>query len=995
MIANSDGQRQKYKPTAEIVYGENFADNVYHQVNVEVSEVSKLYAYTFPQGKSLESKVDSIAFDLQFDLDEVAYFAGVPPTEELKTRGILLSEQNFAGCMNMISWNEEKISISSLLEGARSPFLFVGTALPRCILEEPTYVTSFLSSDSNLKVKKGFGRGSFSISFGFRTFINDGVLLSSVPFGYGTAFLLALQNDTLTLKLNISHAMQIILIHRKNNIDDGRWVNVDLKVNSTSIRFAADDSDIFYKFNQTVHLDFSGPLLIGGRFKHQSGFIGCLKNVYLGSSSSLITAFIRPTLNPSSYRIGTCSLHDLCFPRRPCKNFGRCYQTSNKWFCDCRGTGFNGLRCEKNIRTFHKRSCSEYYTAGYRYNGLYTIKIGSSEPLKVFCDMNNSNGPITRVETTLKNSTFVFTGENFGSNYYYHPISYKASHAQIRGLVEISGKCRQWIRYNCYQSTLLDSKGNKKIPSKYGVRWYTQQGTLRTHWGGASSNSSSCACGLTQTCTEKNLLCNCDKMSPQFQHDQGYLYQKEDLPVSRIRISFQRTNHRSSFQLGPLECYDVNLKEPVPTNATHQIVTNKSLKQKRIFNSSKSISEYFSSPIKIMIPISNANLQVSLGDISHVTLHKNSENTQATTSPAGTRSFVTKDINEVKTTSAGIKKKKYSIQSNIYLYLAISGGVLLVSVLVILIVCRRRISNCVSSDQKRQPVVVFADSYYTTKNNNHKENLPLNQQEMFFPADDSYDRITGINSEDSGSSVDTSRYFDGDDLSTESNGSKSTNYASMPKRGILKLTKDSYKKSDTEYAEPNRLCIPIESPQNIDPLVSRCAFYNEDSIALFNYQMTNFQEPSLIANRKDRTMIVTGNVTPPATDSYLHQDAESFSSDTVISPCACQRTLDADFFKSKSQSKEANILEVDCNTIFHDQQWPPVRPERHSLKKKKEAQQRLVRFSVTDGDESQKIIKKNPDILTSKISRSDVERDLTLSSAQNADSIISKALTLV
>ena len=81
-----------------------------------------------------------------------------------------------------------------------------------------------------------------------------------------------------------------------------------------------------------------------------------------------------------------------------------------------------------------------------------------------------------------------------------------------------------------------------------------------------------------------------------------------------------------------------------------------------------------------MIPISNANLQVSLGDISHVTLHKNSENTQATTSPAGTRSFVTKDINEVKTTSAGIKKKKYSIQSNIYLYLAISGGVLLVSV---------------------------------------------------------------------------------------------------------------------------------------------------------------------------------------------------------------------------------------------------------------------------------------------------------------------------
>ena len=73
------------------------------------------------------------------------------------------------------------------------------------------------------------------------------------------------------------------------------------------------------------------------------------------------------------------------------------------------------------------------------------------------------------------------------------------------------------------------------------------------YWGGVPSyNASStmmCACGLTDSCVDEGLQCNCDneRDSDEYFEDSGYLESYEHLPV--LSLHFGDTGIRIGFVL--------------------------------------------------------------------------------------------------------------------------------------------------------------------------------------------------------------------------------------------------------------------------------------------------------------------------------------------------------------------------------------------------------------------------------------------------------------
>ena len=265
-----------------------------------------------------------------------------------------------------------------------------------------------------------------------------------------------------------------------------------------------------------------------------------------------------------------CTMKDLCLPSKPCINNGRCIQRPSKVVCDCKGTDHTGQHCETKSKVFkYQASCSGYFKLGYRTNTEYTIQPGSGSAFKVYCDMNNEDGPKTIVKTTMKHSTNnVFQSKSYDSEFYYHAITYKASKQQLVSLIGASLTCRQYVRYDCVASSLLNTFKTERA-SNLGIRWYSRKGFPRRYWHGDAStaNQQSCRCGMKGNCESPDVLCNCDLRSDNTpRYDDGFITEKDDLPISKIRVSIQRTNHRSSFYIGNLECSDnVNASNVVPS----------------------------------------------------------------------------------------------------------------------------------------------------------------------------------------------------------------------------------------------------------------------------------------------------------------------------------------------------------------------------------------------------------------------------------------------
>ena len=86
--------------------------------------------------------------------------------------------------------------------------------------------------------------------------------------------------------------------------------------------------------------------------------------------------------------------------------------------------------------------------------------------------------------------------------------------------------------------------------------WVSRDSSKMTYWGGASPGSGKCACGMTNSCADPSLGCNCDKNDDVWREDRGLLTDKTKLPVKQLRFGDAGNSANQGYHtLGKLKCY--------------------------------------------------------------------------------------------------------------------------------------------------------------------------------------------------------------------------------------------------------------------------------------------------------------------------------------------------------------------------------------------------------------------------------------------------------
>ena len=178
---------------------------------------------------------------------------------------------------------------------------------------------------------------------------------------------------------------------------------------------------------------------------------------------------------------------------------------------------------------------------------------GGVRPFYVTCKWSSNQTHILTVVHHNKEKRTRVNGaayENPGS--YRVPLVYEgATLRQLAALADASKLCKQFIKYECFDSVLhFDG-----IDFAY---WLNRAHQEMSHWGGARpGQKQTCACYNTspRSCADQRLKCNCDKDDRTWRADEGFLTDKENLPIAEVR--FGDLSHRLEkgyHTIGPLIC---------------------------------------------------------------------------------------------------------------------------------------------------------------------------------------------------------------------------------------------------------------------------------------------------------------------------------------------------------------------------------------------------------------------------------------------------------
>ena len=168
---------------------------------------------------------------------------------------------------------------------------------------------------------------------------------------------------------------------------------------------------------------------------------------------------------------------------------------------------------------------------------------GGLAPFTVFCDMTDKSGiGVTVISHDSESRTRVPSCDPAGC--YLHDIHYKgASLSQLASLTRVSSQCEQFIKYECYHSIISSH-----------AWWVSRDSAKMNYWGGGSPRFT-CACGMTSSCANHRVPCNCDSNVYEWREDSGHLTNKTKLPVKQLRIGDTYGRKQGYYTLGKLKCF--------------------------------------------------------------------------------------------------------------------------------------------------------------------------------------------------------------------------------------------------------------------------------------------------------------------------------------------------------------------------------------------------------------------------------------------------------
>ncbi|XP_068523454.1 contactin-associated protein-like 4 isoform X2 [Anas acuta] len=489
------------------------------------------------------------------DLDYELSFGGIP----VPGKSGALSRRNFHGCFENVYYNG--VSIIDLARRHRSQISFVGNISFLC-LEPQVIPVTFLSSRSYLALPGTSGQEEVSISFQFRTWNKDGLLLSSKVHRSSGGFLLYLSDGKVKISLH-KPGKTLSDISAGAGLNNGQWHSVFFSAKRNRISLIVDNdmtssvhasislqmysADTFY-FSAPGFMFLSGCPNSGNNSECKSsfgGFQGCMRLISIGNKAVDMNSVQKNIFgNFSDLQIDLCGIIDRCLPNY-CEHGGECSQTWNSFYCNCTNTGYKGATCHYPI---YEQSCEAYKHRG-NTSGFYNIDSDGSGPLGpflVYCNMTDATWTIIQHNNTNLTRVKSANRENPHTVFF----KYSASLDQLQAAINHAEHCEQELAYHCKKSRLLDKTDG--LPLSW---WIGRTNETQTYWGGSSPTVQKCTCGIEGSCIDSQHYCNCDADRNEWTNDTGFLSYKEHLPVTEIVITdTDRPNSEAAYRLGPLLC---------------------------------------------------------------------------------------------------------------------------------------------------------------------------------------------------------------------------------------------------------------------------------------------------------------------------------------------------------------------------------------------------------------------------------------------------------
>lgn len=520
-----------------VIIGDNLSDNKWHEVRVDRNQRAVVL-----QVDEERNQTTTPGSFVSLDLDRFLFIGGLERSSS-GNYGLVTAGPGFIGCMKNLYFDH-----TDIFYGAKDELFDYEThGFVRFVCPNSEYVpVNFPSPDTHLKLSRHSPK-KFTVDLFFRTYDGNGVLVYKQS--NNSRVYLKIASGSIELEIRVG-TDKPIRISEGDDLHDGMWHHVIAGVSGKDLWLKLDTRPELRHENPWLSSigDFRSRVYIGYGTQNE-GFVGCMHRIKLNGNPVNLIHLSGSKI--SGAVINHCGISSKCFPN-PCRNEGQCFQTWRAFSCDCEGTFYHGARCESPL---YRATCQEYKALGMVHDAYCQVDPDGTGPLRAFtvmCNMSASEAAMTVVTHDKQGKHRVSFGAAILANQYFQRITYgsnlQLNLASIRALIERSSNCKQYIRYDCFNSTLLNSPVGPEH-----VQWLSSTYVRQNYWGGAPSGSNKCKCGVTKTCEDPSKFCNCDAANDnRWRQDSGYLTDKSALPVTMLQFTSDAVH--SFFTLGPLEC---------------------------------------------------------------------------------------------------------------------------------------------------------------------------------------------------------------------------------------------------------------------------------------------------------------------------------------------------------------------------------------------------------------------------------------------------------
>nr|CAD7438043.1 unnamed protein product [Timema bartmani] len=499
----------------------------------------------------------------RLNLNRGFYIGGVPNKQD----GLIVT-QNFTGCMENLYLNSTNI-IRTIKEANSYENYFVYEKVNTIYScpEPPIIPVTFLTKNSFARLKGYEGARSLNVSFSFRTYEEDGLLLFHKFLSDGQVKLF-LDDGKIKVDIVTSGNPRAILDNYDETFNDGRWHTVILSIETNSLILTVNNRPM--KTVRLLSMTTGTVYMVGGGLYGTKGFVGCMRMISIDGNYKLPTDWKEEASLFYLFLFGeyccknevvfdSCQMIDRCNPN-PCKHSGICKQNSYEFLCDCSNTGYTAL---------NPLSCTAYKnTNAVNQRADLKIDVDGSGPLRPFpvtCEFYADGRIVTVIRHSNEQTTQVDGFQEPGS--FVQNIMYEADMEQMEALVNRSNSCWQRLQYACKHSRLFNSPSDEQNfrPFSWWVSRYNQK---MDFWSGSLPGSRKCECGVMGTCSDPTKWCNCDSELEGWLEDGGDITQKEFLPVKQLRFGDTGSaldEKEGRYTLGPLMCEGDDLFNNVVT----------------------------------------------------------------------------------------------------------------------------------------------------------------------------------------------------------------------------------------------------------------------------------------------------------------------------------------------------------------------------------------------------------------------------------------------